>query len=479
MYDHRVVIFRWPHDFVRSYGQPGSGEGRFLSPTSVCFGRDPGLGFQTNDLYITDKGNHRLVRIYIETDNTLWRGCYQFSDDVELTSVEVDNKGLIYVVDRQNGKVYKLAPGQDHPFCFTLLGIWGEKGGQDGQLYYPNSIQVSHGHYCPYPNCYDLNTLGDVFVTESWTDETGVRRFVIAADVLNLTAYWVPYNESTGEGNFIWWEYDLTDCGTVTEQVLRGAEVCTTYNEGTLNWGSQFGSWPLDGHPHGAYYTVKVTAASTYDPTMVLEKSVDVYVDTLTIHNPVITQGIRCKHDDAIPWCNDGDECIQEYKLYTIDVQAYDPDGGSLTYEWNCAQGYFFDGTAAYKEITTLENYVCYNAPPPPALKEEIYEKIMVTITNPIGGETGASLDPGPYLYPSGTSCLGGDANDDGVVNVGDPTYITTYLYRGGPPPPDPIERADANNDCVITVGDMVYLIDYLYRLGPPPKCCWLHEWSP
>jgi len=54
-----------------------------------------------------------------------------------------------------------------------------------------------------------------------------------------------------------------------------------------------------------------------------------------------------------------------------------------------------------------------------------------------------------------------------------------TYLYRGGPPPPDPIERADANSDCIITVGDVVHLVDYLYRLGPPPKCCWLHEWAP
>jgi hypothetical protein len=482
MNNHRIVLsYWWPYfQWALNYGAYGSGQGQFMWPTSVCFGREADSAWQTNDLYVTDYGNRRLVRLHISPETVVsWGNSYDdFPIGAELTSVEVDNRGLVYVVDRHHAKVYKLAPSSNPLGNFTLLGVWGEKGAEDGQLYNPNVLQVAHGRYVPYPDPWvPLTGLGDVFVTESWGDQTGVRRFVIAADIVNLAAYWVPYNESTGEGNFIWWEYDLTDFGTVTEQVLRGGEVCTTYNEGTLNWGSQAGSWPVDGHPHAAYYTVKVTASSTYDPTIVVEKTVDVYVDTVAIHNPVITQGIRCKHDDPLPWCNDGDECIQEYKLYTIDVQAYDPDGGPLTYEWNCAQGYFFDGTATYKDITTLENYVCYHAPPP-ALKDDIYEKISVSITNPVGGQAGISLNPGPYLYPSGTSCLGGDANDDGVVNVGDVIAIQQYLYGGGEIP-DPIERADASNDCIIDMGDMVYLIAYLYRGGPAPKCCWLHEWNP
>jgi hypothetical protein len=417
-----------------------------------------------------------------------WRGTYQFPPDVDLTSVDVDNKGLVYVVDRRNAKVYKLAPSQGGaPWHFSLLGIWGEEGTQDGQLHYPNTLQVAHGRYIPDPqqsgDWLPLTGLGDVFISESWGDQTGVRRFVIAADVLNLAATYKPYNQSTGGGDSIYYGYTLTDQANVTEQIYHGVEWCTTYTPGTLNWGPQGGercSWSVRGKPHGTYYTVKITASSIYDPTIVVEKSVDVYVDTSVIHDPVITRGIRCNHESPLPfWCEDGYHCIQTGDFYTVDVQAYDPNGYPLTYEWHSAQGYFWDGYWQYREITTSENHGCYIAPPPPALKDDIYEKISVTVTNSIGGQAGTSLNPGPYLYESGTSCLGGDANDDGEVNVGDPTYIMTYLYRGGPPPPDPIERADANNDCVITVGDMVCLIDYLYRSGPPPKCCWLHEWTP
>ncbi|NIN01844.1 MAG: hypothetical protein GTO24_28215 [candidate division Zixibacteria bacterium] len=228
--NHRIVLFHWAPwtlGWDRNYGEYGSGEGQFMWPTSVCFGRDPESGYQTDDLYITDYGNRRLVRIYINRpEGVNWKATYQFPEGTELTSVDVDNKGLVYVVDRHYGKVYKFAPSETYPYYFKLLGIWGETGTEDGQLYHPNSIQVAHGRYVPHPNpgWSPLRDLGDVFISESWGYETGVRRFVTAADVLNLTAGWVPYDEDTGEGNFIWWEYHLTDFGNVTEQVLRGAE---------------------------------------------------------------------------------------------------------------------------------------------------------------------------------------------------------------------------------------------------------------
>ncbi|MFQ6003516.1 MAG: hypothetical protein ACE5KJ_07190, partial [Candidatus Zixiibacteriota bacterium] len=215
--NHRLVFFHgWPAPigFDRAYGEYGSGVGQFIYPTSVCFGRDPETGWQTNDLFLTDDGNDRLVWLYLQdigVDTVFWEVTYQFPVDAELTSVEVDNKGLVYVVDRHNAKVYKFAPLESYDFL--LLGIWGEKGTADGQLYNPNVLTVAHARYCPYPNpCIPHpNPPGDVFVSESWGDSTGVRRFVIASDVVNLSATYVPYNEDTGEGNLIWYTYYLTD----------------------------------------------------------------------------------------------------------------------------------------------------------------------------------------------------------------------------------------------------------------------------
>jgi hypothetical protein len=479
--NHRVVLFHWfpyPIGFDRSYGEYGSGEGQFIYPTSVCFGRDPLTGWQTNDVYVTDSGNRRLVRFYIQQpEGVIWRATYQFSVDAELKSVEVDNQGLVYVVDRHNGKVYKFAPSQSYPFSFSLLGIWGETGTGDGQLDHPNTLQVAHGRYCPYPDpCYPLTSLGDVFVTESWGDQTGIRRFVIAADVLNLSAGYVPYNEDTGLGNYISYSYHLTDFANVTEQVYRGGEVCTTYNRGTLSYDSQGGRWDVDGHPHGQTYTVKITATSIYGPTVT--KMLDVYVDTMTVHNPVITRDISCKYRHAPdPSCDYCWQCIKEYYTYTLDVVAYDPDGDSLTYEWRCDKGYFFtDEGQSGRQVITSKSHVCYEAPSPPHAQEgNPYEEIYMCVRNPYGGETSDWVNMDPYLFPSSTSCLCGDVNNNGICSPGDISYLVNYVLAGGPPPPDPIERADANNDCVVNSADIAYLINYSFCGGPPPECCWIH----
>ena len=182
-YNHRIVIYhQYPYTlgWDRNYGGYGSGQGQFKYPTSVCFGRDPQEGWFTNDIFVTDYGNHRLVKLHAELDTIYaiyWDGSYQFPSDVELTSVDVDNKGLVYVVDRRHSQVYKFATTQGYPYSFQLLGIWGEEGTEDGQLDHPNTIQVAHGRCVPYPDpWYPLNGLGDVFVTESWGDQTGVRK---------------------------------------------------------------------------------------------------------------------------------------------------------------------------------------------------------------------------------------------------------------------------------------------------------------
>lgn len=80
------------------------------------------------------------------------------------------------------------------------------------------------------------------------------------------------------------------------------------------------------------------------------------------------------------------------------------------------------------------------------------------------------------FLYSSEYTCRCGDVNDNSAVNLGDIVYLNEYLFRGDPPPVDPIERGDANNDCVIDMGDIIYLINYLYYGEASPKCCWIHE---
>ena len=63
-----------------------------------------------------------------------------------------------------------------------------------------------------------------------------------------------------------------------------------------------------------------------------------------------------------------------------------------------------------------------------------------------------------------------GDANGDGITNVGDAVYVINFVFKGGLPP---ICRAegDANGDKIVNVGDAVYVINFVFKGGPLPIC--------
>jgi non-lysosomal glucosylceramidase len=63
---------------------------------------------------------------------------------------------------------------------------------------------------------------------------------------------------------------------------------------------------------------------------------------------------------------------------------------------------------------------------------------------------------------------LCGDANSDGMIDIGDIVAVLNYLYRGGTPP-CPLAAADVNRDQIVDLGDAVYLINYLFKAGLPP----------
>jgi photosystem II stability/assembly factor-like uncharacterized protein len=69
-----------------------------------------------------------------------------------------------------------------------------------------------------------------------------------------------------------------------------------------------------------------------------------------------------------------------------------------------------------------------------------------------------------------GDPFLFGDANRDGLVDLGDVVFLVNYLYRNGPAP-DPSHAGDVNCDGIVDLGDVVYLINYLFKGGPPPHC--------
>ncbi len=63
---------------------------------------------------------------------------------------------------------------------------------------------------------------------------------------------------------------------------------------------------------------------------------------------------------------------------------------------------------------------------------------------------------------------LPGDANNSGLVNMLDITYLINFLYKSGPQPPiRPL--ADPDRSCTINMLDITYLINFLYKGGAVP----------
>ncbi len=88
-----------------------------------------------------------------------------------------------------------------------------------------------------------------------------------------------------------------------------------------------------------------------------------------------------------------------------------------------------------------------------------------------VWNEETAFLDfDGGHLSIVVVSCICGDANTDGLVNVGDPVFLINYIFKGGLPP-QALECTDVNADGQTNVGDVVYMINFIFKGGLPLDC--------
>ncbi len=102
---HRVALFALDADRpvkLHEFGRPGPGTGEFLSPRGVATGRHDGAS--TNQIFVTDSGNHRLVRLGLQGTELVWQEALDLP--MEATSVDADQLGNLLLTLRRRNEVW-------------------------------------------------------------------------------------------------------------------------------------------------------------------------------------------------------------------------------------------------------------------------------------------------------------------------------------------------------------------------------------
>lgn len=91
-----------------------------------------------------------------------------------------------------------------------------------------------------------------------------------------------------------------------------------------------------------------------------------------------------------------------------------------------------------------------------------------------VGATTSCGTTAGDILLlkisPVPFKVLRGDANGDGVFDIGDVVYLLNYLLKNGPPP-QPLLAGDTDCNGVVELEDIVNLVKHLFQAGPELGC--------
>src|SRR5439155_1589268 len=93
-----------------NFGAPGSSVGQFNSPRGICLGHAAGAGggtVFTNDLYVADAGNTRLVWLQRTGTGATWMSAVPLPDGGVPADCTVDHFGNVTVADSRNSRLVK------------------------------------------------------------------------------------------------------------------------------------------------------------------------------------------------------------------------------------------------------------------------------------------------------------------------------------------------------------------------------------
>lgn len=251
---YRIRRFTLDGVLHNTYGTCGpGGQGEFYGVKAVACGRSNFLSSpyepyaNNNYIYVADCGHKRIV--WLEKDasgeNITWKG--EVASSKYIWDIEADNFGQIWAIDADSMTVTK------YTYDLFPLCTYSSPGVGDNKVYRPMDILNIGG----YLGC------GNVGITESWTDSTGLQYFGIGTDILDFSI------QNSSDDHFHYIYYTLVDPSrvkiqiqgfnkSVTKDLYHGATMsgpCFHVWDGTNNAGVQADS---------GYYCIMVWDTCSY-----------------------------------------------------------------------------------------------------------------------------------------------------------------------------------------------------------------------
>ncbi len=339
-------------------------------PTSLCYARNPVTHAPHQRMYVADNGNGRIVSFVTDVPKVV--GGYEcetapgtFEDNAYLAWVDVDNFGYVYALDAHNSIVYKFDWALNR-----LIAKFGSGGTEDHQFLFPNCL--AFGRIARYsasgPSIH--GDAGDVFLTEHFGEDTGIRRYIQGFDVLtNSTEYMPKY--LTWNHDYIRCKYFVTGHTRRTVEIYRNSALVQSWGNELKAPGEHWATWELPDDAIDGEYVFKVDLRSLYDSSLdtVFWDTINVVrmIDSVHVGCRFVLDSVTIKSDVE----GDGDGCmyigtgpVYKATVFVHDSWESEPLGGPYTWHQFDGGNVMFHRSPDYLGgdtlLTTDSNFVYF-----------------------------------------------------------------------------------------------------------------------